>query len=49
MSVMAKSKKSVNLTENIYQREKWIVKLIQTAKKELSAENYALFRPTPHD
>ena len=43
MSVMAKTKKSINLTENVYQREKWIVKLVQTAKKELSAENYALF------
>lgn len=35
---MAKRRKSVNLTENVYQREKWIVKLQKTAKNELSAE-----------
>lgn len=43
MSVVTKVKKSINLTENVYQREKWIVKLEKTAKAELSAENYILF------
>ncbi len=44
MSLISKEKKKpVNLTENLYQREKWIIKLVQTAKKELSVENYELF------
>jgi len=43
MSVITESKKPINLTENLYQREKWIVKLEQMAERELSAENYALF------
>jgi len=43
MSVITKSEKSINLTENVYQREKWIKKLEKTAKAELSTENYALF------
>lgn len=42
MSVI--TKESTNLTENLYQREKWIVKLEQTAKKELSVENYGLYK-----
>ena len=41
MSVITKAR--INLTENLYQREKWIVKLDQMAKKELSSENYELF------
>lgn len=43
MSVTTQTKKPINLTENLYQREKWIEKLVNTAKKELSAENYDLF------
>jgi len=43
MSVITKSEKSINLTENVYQREKWIKKLEKTAKAELSAENYMVF------
>ncbi len=43
MSVITKAEKSINLTENVYQREKWIKKLEKTAKAELSAENYMLF------
>ena len=35
--------KPINLTENLYQREKWIIKLDQMAKKELSSENYGLY------
>ena len=42
MSVITKAK-PVNLTENLYQREKWIIKLEQMAKKVLSSENYKLF------
>lgn len=41
MSVITKER--INLTENLYQREKWIVKLDQMAKKKLSSENYELF------
>ena len=41
MSVITKVR--INLTENLYQREKWIIKLEQMAKKELSSENYELF------
>lgn len=41
MSVITKAR--INLTENLYQREKWIIKLDQMAKKELSSENYELF------
>ena len=41
MSVITKAR--INLTENLYQREKWIIKLEQMAKKELSSENYELF------
>ncbi|MGY5140112.1 MAG: hypothetical protein ACW9W9_01760 [Candidatus Nitrosopumilus sp. Bin_571-38] len=34
MSLISKRKeKPINLTENLYQREKWITKLVQTAKK----------------
>ena len=43
MSVITKAEKSINLTENVYQREKWIKKLEKTAKAELSAENYIRF------
>ncbi len=44
MSVISKEKKkTINLTENLYQREKWITKLVQSAKKELSVANYELF------
>ena len=41
MSVITKAR--INLTENLYQREKWIIKLDQMAKKELSDKNYELF------
>ncbi len=41
--VSREKKKTINLTENLYQREKWIEKLVKTAKKELSDENYELF------
>lgn len=44
MSVITEAKKSINLTENLYQREKWIVKLEQMAQRDLSIENYALFK-----
>ena len=43
MSVATQTKKPINLTENLYQREKWIEKLVDTAKKELSAKNFELF------
>jgi integrase/recombinase XerD len=44
MSLISKEKKKpINLTENLYQREKWIAKLVQTAKEELPTENYDLF------
>jgi len=43
MSLISKEKKIFDLTENLYQREKWITKLILAAKKELSSENYDLF------
>ncbi len=41
--MLAITKVRINLTENLYQREKWITKLDQMAKKELSSENYELF------
>ncbi len=41
--ISREKKKTINLTENLYQREKWIEKLVKTAKKELSDENYELF------
>lgn len=43
MSVISKPEKSINLTENVYQRGKGIKKLEKYAKAELSAENYILF------
>jgi len=43
MSIITKVEKSINLTENVYQREKWIKKLEKTAKAELSDKNYMLF------
>ena len=44
MPLISKGKeKPINLTENLYQREKWITKLEQLARRELSTENYNLF------
>ena len=42
-TITMQNKKSVNLTENLYQREKWITKLDQMAQDELSDKNYSLF------
>jgi site-specific recombinase XerC len=41
-TITIQNRKSVNLTENLYQREKWITKLLKSAKQALSAENYEL-------
>ncbi len=42
MSITTQTTKPINLTENLYQREKWTEKLVHTAKKELSVENFDL-------
>ena len=37
-------KETLNLTENVHQREKWTVKLNSKAQEELSQENYLIYQ-----